>query len=82
MLREPRSVYAHGRSHQLLKVKSFHDEEGTWDPSHGWLLGVVVRRGLLGVVPRRGRHVGPIARVVARGGCYGWSLGVVARGGC
>ena len=29
MLREPKSIYAHGRSHQLLKVKSFHDEEGT-----------------------------------------------------
>lgn len=28
MLREPKSVYENGRSHTLLKVKSFSDEEG------------------------------------------------------
>jgi len=28
MLRQPGSAYEHGRSHSLLKVKSFHDEEG------------------------------------------------------
>lgn len=28
MLRQPKSAYAHGRSRTLLKVKSFHDEEG------------------------------------------------------
>lgn len=28
MLRKPKSVYEHGRSHTLLKVKSFSDEEG------------------------------------------------------
>ena len=28
MLREPDSAYENGRSHTLLKVKSFHDTEG------------------------------------------------------
>eukprot|EP00039_Didymoeca_costata_P003886 m.70352 g.70352 ORF g.70352 m.70352 type:complete len:678 (+) comp12124_c0_seq2:98-2131(+) len=28
MLRQPKSQYAHGRDKSLLKVKSFHDEEG------------------------------------------------------
>jgi DNA ligase-1 len=28
MLRKPKSLYEHSRSRTLLKVKSFHDEEG------------------------------------------------------
>jgi len=47
MIRKPGSIYEHKRSHALLKVKSFHDEEGIL---HGYQTGHGKNTGLTGAL--------------------------------
>lgn len=50
MLREPNSFYEKGRSHTLLKVKNFYDEEGF----------------VVGHEPGKGKHKGRLGKLVVR----------------